>query len=43
MHGIVCVDLGSNPANVLTLEVEPFGQTAAARRDYYVSLVKEVL
>ena len=35
---LVSVDLGFDDANVLTLEVEPLDQSAAIRREYYVSL-----
>jgi putative ABC transport system permease protein len=35
---LVSVDLGFDATNVLTLEVEPLDQTAANRREYYVSL-----
>ena len=35
---LVAVDLGFDAARVLTLEVEPLEQSAALRRDYYMSL-----
>jgi putative ABC transport system permease protein len=35
---LVSVDLGFDPAGVLTLEVEPLEQSAPLRRDYYASL-----
>ena len=34
---LLSVDLGFDTANVLTVEVEPLEQTAAVRREYYVS------
>jgi putative ABC transport system permease protein len=39
---LLSVDLGFDAANVLTLEVEPLDQTAALRREYYVSLASEL-
>jgi predicted permease len=39
---LVSVDLGFTTANVLTLEVEPLEQGAAARRAYYGSLIAAV-
>jgi len=39
---LVSVDLGFDTANVVTLEVEPLDQTAAMRREYYVSLANEL-
>jgi putative ABC transport system permease protein len=39
---LVSVDLGFDPGNVLTLEVEPLTQVARARREYYASLVDAV-
>lgn len=39
---LVSTDLGFDVANVLTLEVEPLDQTAAIRREYYISLIAEL-
>jgi putative ABC transport system permease protein len=39
---LLAVDLGFDTANVLTVEVEPLDQTAAAKRDYYAALAAEL-
>jgi putative ABC transport system permease protein len=36
---LVSVDVGYDPARILTMEVEPIDQTAAVRQPYYVALM----